>query len=57
MAGVDWAAALAEYRPLVDRFASPADFADVLQELLGELGTSHAERVIPGHGCAGGRVF
>ena len=42
MAGVDWSGTLAEYRPLVDRVASPAEFADVLWEVFGELGTSHA---------------
>jgi tricorn protease len=42
MAGVDWAGVLAEYRPLVERIASPRDFADVLWETFGELGTSHA---------------
>ena len=42
MAGVDWDAALAEYRPLVERIASQSDFADLLWELFGELGTSHA---------------
>ncbi|MGW1077902.1 S41 family peptidase [Streptomyces sp. NPDC002537] len=42
MCGIDWDAVLAQYRPLVDRVASPDDFADLLRELLGELGTSHA---------------
>jgi tricorn protease len=42
MADVDWAGVLAEYRPLVDRIASATDFADVLWETFGELGTSHA---------------
>ncbi|WP_345621087.1 S41 family peptidase [Streptomyces ziwulingensis] len=42
MCGVDWDAVLAQYRPLVDRVASPDDFADLLREVLGELGTSHA---------------
>jgi tricorn protease len=42
MAGVDWDAMLAEYRPLVDRISSPSEFADVLWEVFGELGTSHA---------------
>ena len=42
MAGVDWSGTLADYRPLVDRLASPAEFADVLWEVFGELGTSHA---------------
>ncbi len=42
MAGVDWPGALARYRPLVERIATPDDFADLLGDLLGELGTSHA---------------
>jgi tricorn protease len=42
MNGVDWDAALDRYRPLLDRIASPDDFADLLWEVLGELGTSHA---------------
>jgi tricorn protease len=40
--GVDWDAALDRYRPLLDRIATPDDFADLLWEVLGELGTSHA---------------
>ncbi|MEU3791848.1 S41 family peptidase [Streptomyces fructofermentans] len=42
MCGIDWDAALEQYRPLVERVASPDEFADLLRELLGELGTSHA---------------
>ncbi|GAA0403159.1 S41 family peptidase [Streptomyces luteireticuli] len=42
MGGVDWDAVLEQYRPLVERVASPDDFADLLREILGELGTSHA---------------
>jgi tricorn protease len=42
MAGVDWPAVLAEYRPLVEMMTSPSDFADLLWETFGELGTSHA---------------
>ncbi|MFE7174339.1 S41 family peptidase [Streptomyces sp. NPDC057616] len=42
MGGVDWDAILAQYRPLLERVASPDDFADLLREVLGELGTSHA---------------
>jgi tricorn protease len=42
LAEVDWDAALDTYRPLLDRIAGPSDFADVLWELFGELGTSHA---------------
>lgn len=42
MCGIDWDAVLEQYRPLVERVASPDDFADLLREVLGELGTSHA---------------
>ncbi|MGW3728285.1 S41 family peptidase [Streptomyces sp. NPDC000851] len=42
MCGIDWDAVLEQYRPLVDRVASPDEFADLLREVLGELGTSHA---------------
>ncbi|MFI9616686.1 S41 family peptidase [Streptomyces sp. NPDC052023] len=42
MCGIDWDAVLDQYRPLVDRVASPDEFADLLREVLGELGTSHA---------------
>ena len=42
MAGVDWAAELARYRPLVDAVGSADDLVDVLWEVNGELGTSHA---------------
>ncbi len=42
MGGVDWDAILAQYRPLLERVASPDEFADLLREVMGELGTSHA---------------
>ncbi|MFF0753409.1 S41 family peptidase [Streptomyces sp. NPDC004267] len=42
MGGVDWPAVLDQYRPLVERVASPDEFADLLREVMGELGTSHA---------------
>ncbi len=42
MGGVDWTAVLDQYRPLVERIASPDEFADLLREVMGELGTSHA---------------
>ena len=42
MAGVDWAAEVARYRPLVDAVGSHDDLVDLLWELHGELGTSHA---------------
>ncbi|MGW0120980.1 S41 family peptidase [Streptomyces sp. NPDC003327] len=42
MGGVDWTAVLDQYRPLVERVASPDEFADLLREVMGELATSHA---------------
>ncbi|MEV7869130.1 S41 family peptidase, partial [Streptomyces sp. NPDC088124] len=42
MCGIDWEGVLDQYRPLVERVASPDEFADLLREVLGELGTSHA---------------
>ncbi|MDQ0991408.1 S41 family peptidase [Streptomyces sp. V3I7] len=42
MSGIDWDAVLEQYRPLVERVSSPDEFADLLREVLGELGTSHA---------------
>ncbi|MER6351325.1 S41 family peptidase [Streptomyces sp. NPDC001634] len=42
MSGIDWDSVLEQYRPLVERVASPDEFADLLREVLGELGTSHA---------------
>ncbi|MCG6493549.1 S41 family peptidase [Kitasatospora sp. A2-31] len=40
--GVDWAGVLDRYRPLVDRVGSHDDLVDLLWEVHGELGTSHA---------------
>ncbi|WP_335938047.1 S41 family peptidase [Streptomyces sp. PTD5-9] len=42
MSGIDWDGVLDQYRPLIERVASPDEFADLLREVLGELGTSHA---------------
>ncbi|WP_129298704.1 S41 family peptidase [Streptomyces lydicus] len=42
MCGLDWDAVLTQYRPLLERVASPDEFADLLREVMGELGTSHA---------------
>ncbi|WP_328910650.1 PDZ domain-containing protein [Streptomyces sp. NBC_00234] len=42
MCGIDWDAVLDQYRPLIERVASPDEFADLMREVLGELGTSHA---------------
>ncbi|GAA4560374.1 S41 family peptidase [Pseudonocardia xishanensis] len=50
MAGVDWAAELERYRPLVDAVGSTDDLVDLLYELQGELGSSHAYVVGRGGG-------
>lgn len=42
MSGVDWDAIYTRYRPLVDRVGTRSEFSDLLWELQGELGTSHA---------------
>ncbi|WP_458106818.1 S41 family peptidase [Arthrobacter sp. R3-55] len=42
MAGQDWDSVYKRYRPLVDRLGSHDDLVDLLWELHGELGTSHA---------------
>ncbi|HSZ41518.1 MAG TPA: PDZ domain-containing protein, partial [Trebonia sp.] len=42
MSGVDWDGVLEQYRPLLSRIASSGEFADLLSEVVGELGTSHA---------------
>lgn len=52
MAGVDWAAELERYLPLVDAVGSKDDLVDVLWELQGELGSSHA--YVMGGGGGGG---
>lgn len=42
MSGVDWDAIYAQYAPLVERVSSRSELSDLLWELHGELGTSHA---------------
>jgi tricorn protease len=51
MADVDWDAVAAQYRPLLDRITTRSEFADVLWEVFGELGTSHAYVALPGGGA------
>ncbi|MGH3620213.1 MAG: S41 family peptidase, partial [Sciscionella sp.] len=48
MGGVDWAATLARYRPLVEAVGTHDDLVDLLWEVQGELGTSHAYVSPPG---------
>ncbi|MFM9369599.1 S41 family peptidase [Streptomyces sp. Da 82-17] len=52
LGGVDWDAVQAKYRPVVDRLATHDDLVDLLYELHGELGTSHA--YVSGPGGYGG---
>jgi tricorn protease len=47
MAGVDWEGVLDRYRPLLDRIASRDDLSDLIWEVIGELGTSHAYEIPP----------
>ncbi len=42
MAEVDWTAVHDRYLPLVDRVGSRSEFSDLMWEMQGELGTSHA---------------
>ncbi|MBO0777655.1 MAG: PDZ domain-containing protein [Ktedonobacteraceae bacterium] len=42
MMGVDWEAMYARYAPLLERVSSRSELSDLLWELQGELGTSHA---------------
>ncbi|HYZ93246.1 MAG TPA: PDZ domain-containing protein [Actinomycetota bacterium] len=45
MSGVDWDAIYERYLPLVDKVASRLEFSDLMWEMLGELGTSHAYEI------------
>lgn len=54
MGGLDWDAVHARYRPLVENLGSHDDLVDLLWELHGELGTSHAYVTAAGGGEAGG---
>ncbi len=42
MADVDWKAVYEQYLPLIERVGSRAEFEDLLWEMQGELGSSHA---------------
>jgi tricorn protease len=50
MADVDWDAVQDEYRPLLDRISTQSEFVEVLWEVFGELGTSHAYAYAPDGG-------
>jgi tricorn protease len=55
MSGVDWDAVLDDYRPLLARISGASDFADLLWEVFGELGTSHAYVTEPDAGTGARR--
>jgi tricorn protease len=42
MSGINWKKVYRRYYPLIDRVASRSEFSDLLWEMQGELGTSHA---------------
>jgi tricorn protease len=42
MSGIDWEAIFRLYEPLLDRVATRAELSDLIWEMQGELGTSHA---------------
>lgn len=42
LGGLDWPAMFERYAPLLPRLATRSEFADLLSEINGELGTSHA---------------
>ncbi|MGP4002388.1 S41 family peptidase [Streptomyces sp. 8N706] len=48
LGGVDWDAVLDRYRPVLARVATHDDLVDLLWEVQGELGTSHAYVTPPG---------
>lgn len=50
MGGVDWDGVLDRYRPVLERVATHDDLVDLLWEVHGELGTSHAYVTPGGHG-------
>jgi tricorn protease len=42
MSGIDWDAVYQRYQPLLERVATRAELSDLIWEMQGELGTSHA---------------
>ncbi|WP_372349855.1 PDZ domain-containing protein, partial [Streptomyces sp. KL116D] len=55
MNGVDWDGVLDRYRPVLERVATHDDLVDLLWEVQGELGTSHAYVVPRGGGGSASR--
>jgi tricorn protease len=57
MGGVDWDGVAERYRPLLERVATHDDLVDLLWEVAGELGTSHAYVVPRGGGGRGDSLY
>ncbi len=55
MGGLDWAAARDRYLPLLDRLNSRDDLVDLIWEMQGELGSSHAYCLAPAEDVDSGR--
>lgn len=47
MGGVDWGEVVARYRPMLEKVATRDDVSDLLWEVQGELGSSHAYEMPP----------
>ena len=45
--GVDWDAVYRRYEPLLNRVGTRYELSDVINEMQGELGTSHAYEIVP----------
>ena len=56
MHGVDWDAARAKYRPLVDFVGDRQEVLNILNEMIGELNASHTGAAPPPRGQGGGGV-
>jgi len=49
MSGIDWQAAVRKYEPLLGRVATRGELSDLIWEMQGELGTSHAYEMLGDH--------
>jgi tricorn protease len=56
MHGIDWDAARAKYRPLVDFVGDRQELLNIINEMIGELNASHTGAAPPPRGAAGGGV-
>ena len=54
MHGIDWDAARAKYRPLVDYVGDRQELLNIVNEMIGELNASHTGAAPPPRGAAGG---